>query len=55
MEGTKPFAISKQSVWVAYLKVKSNGGSSGIDEESMDRSHPTINYSVNNIRKLTRR
>ena len=28
MSGAKPFAISKQEVWKAYLHVKSNGGSS---------------------------
>ena len=27
MSGAKPFAISKQEVWKAYLEVKSNGGS----------------------------
>ena len=35
MSGTKPFAISKQEVWKAYLHVKSNGGAAGVDAESI--------------------
>jgi len=32
---TKPFGISKQVVWEAYLKVKANKGACGVDEESI--------------------
>ena len=36
MKKTRPFDISKQVVYQAYLRVKSNGGSAGIDEESIE-------------------
>jgi RNA-directed DNA polymerase len=35
LETAKSFAISKQSVWVAWLKVKNNGGSYGVDKQSI--------------------
>ena len=35
MEVTRPFGISKESVWQAYLKVKANGGKAGIDGVSI--------------------
>lgn len=35
METAKPFEISKKLVLQAYQKVKANGGSAGIDEESI--------------------
>jgi group II intron reverse transcriptase/maturase len=31
----KPFAISKQAVWDAYLRVKANKGAGGVDEQSI--------------------
>lgn len=31
----KPFEISKKLVWQAYQKVKENGGSAGIDKETI--------------------
>jgi group II intron reverse transcriptase/maturase len=31
----KPFEISKQVVYEAYLKVKANGGAAGVDQQSM--------------------
>lgn len=34
---TKPFEISKQLLWEAYQRVKANGGSAGVDQESIDR------------------
>ena len=34
---SKPFAIPKQQVWEAYKRVKANGGSSGVDQESIER------------------
>jgi RNA-directed DNA polymerase len=33
---TKSFAISKQLVWDAYKRVKSNGGAAGVDGESIE-------------------
>jgi RNA-directed DNA polymerase len=32
---TKPFAIPKALVWEAFQRVKANGGSAGVDEESI--------------------
>jgi len=34
---TKPFKISKKLVWEAYQRVKANGGSAGVDQESIER------------------
>ena len=36
MEQTKPFNISKLSVWEAYKKVKANKGSAGVDGQSIE-------------------
>jgi len=33
---TKPFAISKALVWNAFQRVKANGGSAGVDDESIE-------------------
>ena len=33
---TKPFVIPKKLVWEAFQRVKANGGSAGIDEESIE-------------------
>jgi RNA-directed DNA polymerase len=33
---TKPFVIPKALVWDAFQRVKANGGSAGVDEESID-------------------
>lgn len=33
---TKSFKIPKSLVWQAYLKVKSNGGSAGVDDQSLE-------------------
>ncbi len=35
MSKNKPVAISKSLVWHAYLKIKKNGGSAGVDGESL--------------------
>jgi RNA-directed DNA polymerase len=32
----KPFTISKEVVWKAYLRVKANKGAAGVDEESIE-------------------
>ena len=36
MSKPKPYAISKQVVWEAYLRVKSNQGAAGVDGESIE-------------------
>jgi RNA-directed DNA polymerase len=36
MTTTKPFAISKRSIWNAYKQVKANRGAAGIDRQSME-------------------
>jgi len=33
---TKPFVISKRLVWEAFQRVKANGGSAGVDQESIE-------------------
>ena len=33
---TKPFVIPKALVWEAFRRVKANGGSAGVDEESIE-------------------
>ena len=35
MDTAKPFNISKQDVWEAYKRVKSNKGAAGIDEKTI--------------------
>jgi group II intron reverse transcriptase/maturase len=35
LEQTKPFSISKQEVWQAWLKVKANQGTAGVDGQSI--------------------
>jgi len=34
---TKPFSISKELIWQAYMQVKANKGAAGIDEESLNQ------------------
>ena len=36
MKKTKPYAISKNIVYEAFLRVKANRGSAGIDDESIE-------------------
>lgn len=36
MSQAKPFAISKQSVWAAWLQVKANHGAHGVDGETIE-------------------
>jgi len=40
MSETKPFSISKRWVYLAYLKVRSNKGSVGVDEMSLKEFEP---------------
>jgi len=49
---TKSFGISKQEVWKAYLKVKSNGGACGVDKESIADFEGNLK---NNLYKLWNR
>ena len=35
MDTAKPFTISKQNVWEAYKRVKSNKGAAGIDDKTI--------------------
>ncbi len=37
MDKTKSFAISKQAVWQAYLKVRANAGAAGVDGQSVEQ------------------
>jgi len=48
----KPFGISKQEVWKAYLKVKANKGACGVDEESISDFEKDLK---NNLYKLWNR
>ena len=36
MSKTKPFSITREVVWEAYKKVKSNKGSAGVDDLSIE-------------------
>jgi len=49
---TKPYDIPKAFVWEAYLSVKANGGSAGIDQESLDQFEQNLG---NNLYKLWNR
>jgi len=37
LDKTKPFDISKQAVWEAYLRVKANKGAAGVDDVSITK------------------
>jgi retron-type reverse transcriptase len=52
MDKTKPFAISKQAVWRAYQRVKSNRGAAGIDRQSLRDFDQNL---TNNLYKLWNR
>ena len=52
MDKMKPFDISKQAVWRAYLKVKANDGAAGVDEVSLAQFEQDRN---NNLYKLWNR
>ena len=49
---TKPYDIPKALVWEAYLSVKANGGSAGIDQESLRQFEENLS---NNLYKLWNR
>ena len=52
MSKTKPFSISKEVVWEAYKKVKSNKGSAGVDDVSIEEFEKDLK---NNLYKLWNR
>ncbi|WP_339367090.1 group II intron reverse transcriptase/maturase [Photorhabdus sp. RW14-46] len=52
MNQSKPFALSKQSVWIAYKKVKANKGSAGIDGQSIEEFDKNL---AGNLYKLWNR
>ena len=52
MDNIKPFVISKQAVWQAYLKVGANAGVAGIDGQSIEQFDQDRN---NNLYKLWNR
>jgi hypothetical protein len=58
MNKTKPYAISKKVVYEAFLRVKANKGSAGIDEESIEefelnlKDNP-INYGIECLQEVT--
>lgn len=49
---TKPFEIPKALVWKAFQRVKANGGSAGIDQESIEEYEGNLS---NNLYKLWNR
>ena len=49
---TKPFAVPKALVWAAFQRVKANGGSAGVDEESIARFEDNLG---DNLYKLWNR
>lgn len=52
MSKTKPYTIPKQAVWDAYLRVKANQGSAGVDEQSIEAFEEDLK---NNLYKLWNR
>ena len=52
MSKAKPFCISKVEVWEAYLKVRRNRGSSGVDGETLEKFEKDLK---NNLYKLWNR
>jgi RNA-directed DNA polymerase len=49
MAEAKPFCISKQTVWDAWLKVKANQGVAGVDEESVFRFEKRLKLNLYKI------
>jgi len=49
---TKPFVIPKALVWEAFQRVKANGGSAGVDRESIEEYEKSLG---DNLYKLSNR
>ena len=49
MSMTRPFVIPKRLVWEAFQRVKANGGSAGVDQESIETFEGKL---VENLYKL---
>src|SRR6266571_4073195 len=49
---TKPFAVPKALVWAAFQRVKANGGSAGVDDESIAKFEDNLG---DNLYKLWNR
>jgi RNA-directed DNA polymerase len=52
MAEVKPYTISKQVVWEAYLKVKANKGAAGVDGQSIEAFETDLK---NNLYKIWNR
>ena len=52
MSKTKPFSITREVVWEAYKKVKSNKGSAGVDDLSIEEFDKDLK---NNLYKIWNR
>src|SRR3954463_3576668 len=52
MPEAKPYVISKQVVWEAYLKVKANHGAAGVDGQSIEAFETDLK---NNLYKIWNR
>lgn len=46
MSETKPIPVTKLMVWAAYKKVKANGGSAGIDGESLKQFEENLSNNL---------
>jgi hypothetical protein len=49
MSEAKPYAISKQVVWEAYLKVKANHGAAGVDGQSIEAFETDLKGNLDKI------
>jgi len=52
LDRTKPFAITKRSVWQAYKRIRQNGGAAGVDDQSLAEFGEDLS---NNLYKLWNR
>jgi retron-type reverse transcriptase len=52
LDKAKPFSISKKEVWEAFKRVKSNGGTAGVDKQSIAEFEKDLS---NNLYRLWNR